>query len=283
MSKYKIKAVLDDQTKSVEYNRGYTPQLNDLKDKLEKKFGGAVGMRFKYADGRTQALYQDFHLADALKDCEKNGVRTLVLQLTREGPSISSSPARTQSSTTLKPSYTAPTSNTPTRSDPPAPSHRLSQSGSKFCEMCGSPITASAKFCSSCGHSGSAPAPSPSSSSSSSSGPICAGCKNPITSAAVKALDKVWHKDCFSCKGCNRSLMDTSFASGENGAPYCSKCYDEQFGVKCGRCGSAISGQYLSIGGKEYHKECFVCENCGNQFDSGYFMKDGKQHCKNCL
>jgi len=282
MSRYKIKAVLEEQTKSVEYNRGYTPQLNDLKDKLEKKFGGAVAMRFRFADGRTQALYQDNHLAEALKDCEKNGVKILMLQLTREGPSTSTaSLSRAQSSTTVRPSYTAPSYNSPTRADPPAPSHSQSQSGSKFCEMCGSPITQAAKFCSSCGHSGSSPStPTP---SSSSSGPICAGCKNPITSSAVKALDKVWHKDCFSCKGCNKTLMDTSFASGEDGAPYCSKCYDNQFGVKCGRCGSAISGQYLSIAGKEYHKECFVCENCGNQFDSGYFMKDGKPHCKNCL
>jgi len=72
MSKYKIKGTLDDNIKSVEYNRGFVPQLQDLKTLFERRFGGgSIALRYKFADGRVQALYQDSHVLDAIRDCEK--------------------------------------------------------------------------------------------------------------------------------------------------------------------------------------------------------------------
>lgn len=290
MSKFKVKAVLDDVVKTIEYDRSYLPQFNDLKSQFERKFGvSSVGIRFKYADGRLQAIYQDLHIQEALKDCEKNGSRTLVFSLNREGPNISTTqaksvPTQTQTQTAIRPTYSTTTAPPPTSTSPTP----YSSSQGKFCEMCGTSLAPTAKFCSSCGHSGggSSSAPtqsSPSHSSSSSSGPVCGGCKNAISSSAVKALDKIWHKECFVCKKCHKSLMETSFAPADDGSAFCSQCYDEQYGTKCGKCGNAISGSYLSVSGQAYHKECFVCTNCGNQFDQGYFMKNDKPFCKNCI
>jgi len=294
MSKYKIKGTLDDNIKSVEYNRGFVPQLQDLKTLFERRFGGgSIALRYKFADGRVQALYQDSHVLDAIRDCEKSGTRTLVLSLNHEGSSYSSSSSSSNRASTsgLKPSYSSSSFNSPAPSShirsPSGSTSSPSSSSSKFCEMCGATLGPAVKFCSSCGHSSSqGPSSSPShstSSSSLSSGPTCAGCHLAVTSSAVKALDKVWHKECFICKRCRKSLLEGAFAPSDDGTPYCSNCYEEQYGSKCGKCHKAISGAYLSVDGREYHKECFVCNNCGNQFEGGYFMKNGKAFCKNCL
>jgi len=41
---------------------------------------------------------------------------------------------------------------------------------------------------------------------------------------------KVWHKRCFHCNDCNRSLDSTNLCDAPNGDIYCRSCYGRNFG-----------------------------------------------------
>jgi len=293
--KFKVKGSLDNQVvKSLEFNRPATQlTLEQLKQGFERAFNvGTLGLRYKFADGRVQPIYQDFHIQDAIKDCEKTGQKFMNLYLIRESGSGSYTPS------TTAPRQTTPTvSNTPPKPQPTStPSSSTSSSSStprKFCEECGATLVSNVKFCPECGHSigTSAPTPTPSSYSSStqsapkssSSDQMCAGCGNALGGSAVKALDKTFHRECFVCVSCHKSLATGGFLDDSHGNPICSECFDNRYVKKCSHCGRAIDGPYVSAEGKEFHKTCFVCSNCGSSFDGGYFMSDGKPKCKNCV
>ena len=51
---------------------------------------------------------------------------------------------------------------------------------------------------------------------------------------ALMALDKHFHVWCFKCKACGELLHGEYM--GKDGAPYCEKCYQNHFGVKCTYC-----------------------------------------------
>ncbi|KAJ8947187.1 hypothetical protein NQ318_015535 [Aromia moschata] len=52
--------------------------------------------------------------------------------------------------------------------------------------------------------------------------------------AAEQMISKngIWHKRCFSCNECNRSLDSTTLNDGPNGEIYCRGCYGRNFGPK---------------------------------------------------
>jgi len=288
MSKFKVKAILDGVSKSLELHRGRELDLNSLKTDLERLFDERdLVLKYKSSDGRTEALYQNFHLEGALKDSEKSGAKYVILHLSG-GSGKSHSPASVSSAPTIT---NRPASNSFSKT--PSSSSLTTQPASsptkpKFCENCGTPLPTAAKFCSSCGAVTVATPTSPRAAAAAPTSPrgsgeeICFGCKRSV-SAGVRALDHLWHKECFSCKQCKKSLLEGSFVPGDDGYPLCGDCYDERFGKKCAKCSRPISGVFVNIEGKDYHKECFVCNNCQSSFDGGYFMKDGKPLCKNCV
>jgi len=211
--KFKIKATLDNQnTKSLEFNRGAKLNLGDLKSGLERLFGvGALGLRYRFGDGRIQPIYQDFHVLDAVKDCEKNGLKYITILVNREGGSSSyntaSAPVRTTTTQAPAPqSYNAPK---PAATQSSATGS--STGAKKFCEECGASLPNNVRFCPECGRSlpeiksqsgqsqsvsQSQPVsqPQPSKSTSSSGETLCSGCGNALSGTAVKALEKSWHK-----------------------------------------------------------------------------------------
>ena len=63
----------------------------------------------------------------------------------------------------------------------------------------------------------------------------CAGCGDELKDGqALMALDKHFHVWCFKCKACSELLHGEYM--GKDGAPYCEKCYQNHFGVKCTYC-----------------------------------------------
>ena len=55
--------------------------------------------------------------------------------------------------------------------------------------------------------------------------PNCANCSKPVSSNGVKALNNVWHKDCFRCMTCNSDFAnDNGKFLVNQGKPYCRKC-----------------------------------------------------------
>jgi len=120
--KFKVKGSLDNSiTKSIEFSRpGSNITLADLKSSFERLFNlGSLGLRYKFADGRVQPLYQDFHIQDAIKDCEKTGQKFITLLLIRELGSSSytgTSTAPRQPTTTTAPPKVQQQSYTPSSS-----------------------------------------------------------------------------------------------------------------------------------------------------------------------
>lgn len=116
----------------------------------------------------------------------------------------------------------------------------------------------------------------------------CAGCGEQLKEGqALIALDRQWHISCFrfveghlfkffellilfvyiffssvSCKNCN-SILNGEYM-GKDGVPYCEKCYQKLFGVKCAYCNRYISGKVLQAGDNHhFHPTCARCTKCG--------------------
>jgi len=55
--------------------------------------------------------------------------------------------------------------------------------------------------------------------------------------------------------------------------PYCEKCYQKGFGVKCAYCSRFISGKVLQAGDNHhFHPTCARCTKCGDPFGDGEEM-----------
>ncbi|XP_043911856.1 actin-binding LIM protein 1 isoform X22 [Protopterus annectens] len=99
----------------------------------------------------------------------------------------------------------------------------------------------------------------------------CAGCGRDIKNGqALLALERQWHLGCFKCKACAKVL--TAEYISKDGAPYCEKDYQLQFGVKCEACQQYITGKVLEAGDKHYHPSCARCSRCNQMFTEGEEM-----------
>ncbi|XP_046885687.1 actin-binding LIM protein 1-like isoform X2 [Hypomesus transpacificus] len=99
----------------------------------------------------------------------------------------------------------------------------------------------------------------------------CVGCGRDIKNGqALLALDRQWHLGCFKCKSCGRVL--TGEYISKDGAPYCEKDYQINFGVQCEACHQFITGKVLEAGDKHYHPSCARCSRCNQMFTEGEEM-----------
>jgi hypothetical protein len=56
---FKIKGNLNGEVKSIQVERGITPDLNEIKNRFERAFGTTgLTLKYRYSDGRFEALYQ---------------------------------------------------------------------------------------------------------------------------------------------------------------------------------------------------------------------------------
>ncbi|XP_076757462.1 muscle LIM protein Mlp84B isoform X1 [Xylocopa sonorina] len=61
----------------------------------------------------------------------------------------------------------------------------------------------------------------------------CARCGYPVYAAEqMISKNRLWHKRCFSCAECHRSLDSTNLNDGPDGDIYCRGCYNRNFGPK---------------------------------------------------
>ncbi|KAJ3437777.1 lim domain containing protein [Anaeramoeba flamelloides] len=110
---------------------------------------------------------------------------------------------------------------------------------------------------------------------------ICDICGKKITGSVLKALDCMFHSDCFRCKKCNKTFDLLNFQL-EDGFPYHQECHASEFGKKCAHCGKLITGNYINALGKEWHNNCFVCGGCQKPITGPFFDKQGKPYCEQC-
>uniref|UniRef100_A0A1A7X7X0 Actin binding LIM protein family, member 3 n=1 Tax=Iconisemion striatum TaxID=60296 RepID=A0A1A7X7X0_9TELE len=99
----------------------------------------------------------------------------------------------------------------------------------------------------------------------------CAGCGDEIKQGqSLLALERQWHVTCFKCGTCGCAL--TGEYISKDGVPYCETDYHAQFGIRCESCNGYISGRVLEAGGKHYHPSCAKCARCQMMFREGEEM-----------
>ena len=132
--------------------------------------------------------------------------------------------------------------------------------------------------------------------------PKCNTCSAPIGNdrgGAIAALGGVYHALCFECSSCRTPIGDGQYFMEQDSLPYCRSCFLGKLSPKCCQCSTPIADRYVVAFNKEYHRECFRCEDCGddgsslafepsnlnnvsNYDEAGlyYFSIEGKPFCK---
>lgn len=144
----------------------------------------------------------------------------------------------------------------------------------------------------------------------------CTKCKQVIVSGGVTFRNEPWHRDCFNCCHCNKSLAGQRFttrdASGSGASTsasnsetatttgsdkkqtnqphnaYCIDCYGELFAKKCHACSKAITGlggtRFVTFEERSWHNDCFVCNECHASLVGKGFITDGPETilCSEC-
>ncbi|XP_031558868.1 testin-like isoform X2 [Actinia tenebrosa] len=111
----------------------------------------------------------------------------------------------------------------------------------------------------------------------------CAGCGEPLLEGGVLYGGQTWHKTCFTCHYCHRSLAANAF-SVRDGFRYCMECYGTFYAKQCEICMKPIvGGEYYTLDESNFHKDCFMCSRCSRSLASEGFVREGMELlCANC-
>lgn len=96
----------------------------------------------------------------------------------------------------------------------------------------------------------------------------CTKCQKKCSGEVLRVTDKYFHKQCFQCSACKKSLAAGGFFS-KDGSFYCTLDYQRLFGTKCAACKQYVEGEVVSTMGNTYHQKCFTCSRCNKPFQSG--------------
>ncbi|KAG7217005.1 hypothetical protein INR49_001659 [Caranx melampygus] len=103
---------------------------------------------------------------------------------------------------------------------------------------------------------------------------VCGKCGEALsrTQPAVRAMDKLFHSNCFCCMSCHRPLQGMQFYD-RDGSPQCEDCYMSSLAV-CSRCGERITDRVLKAVGQCFHAHCFRCSTCSCILEGAPFITD---------
>lgn len=103
---------------------------------------------------------------------------------------------------------------------------------------------------------------------------VCGKCGEALSRSqpAVRAMDKLFHSNCFCCMSCHRPLQGMQFYD-RDGAPQCEDCYTNSLAV-CSRCGERITDRVLKAVGQCFHAHCFRCSTCSCSLEGAPFITD---------
>ena len=62
-----------------------------------------------------------------------------------------------------------------------------------------------------------------------------------ITSGGVTYRGAAYHRECFTCTNCTKTLAGQRFTSREE-LPYCADCFAQLFSKRCNACSKPITG-----------------------------------------
>uniref|UniRef100_A0A3P8X193 Zyxin n=1 Tax=Cynoglossus semilaevis TaxID=244447 RepID=A0A3P8X193_CYNSE len=103
---------------------------------------------------------------------------------------------------------------------------------------------------------------------------VCGKCGEALSRSqpAVRAMDKLFHSNCFCCMSCHRPLQGMQFYD-RDGCPQCEDCYKSSLAV-CSRCGERITDRVLKAVGQCFHAHCFRCSTCSCVLEGAPFITD---------
>ncbi|KAL8202719.1 UNVERIFIED_CONTAM: hypothetical protein K2H54_023329 [Gekko kuhli] len=129
---------------------------------------------------------------------------------------------------------------------------------------------------------------------------LCGLCNKALsrTQPAVRALDKLFHVECFTCFKCERQLQGQQFYNVDE-KPFCEECYAQicmvgQYSLrvedlvirgtleKCCVCKQTITDRMLRATGSSYHPQCFTCVVCRKPLEGASFIVD-KANLPHCV
>ncbi|NWV00101.1 ZYX protein, partial [Upupa epops] len=110
---------------------------------------------------------------------------------------------------------------------------------------------------------------------------LCGFCRKPLsrTQPAVRALDCLFHVECFTCFKCEKQLQGQQFYNVDE-KPFCEDCYAGTL-EKCSVCKQTITDRMLKATGNSYHPQCFTCVTCHAPLEGTSFIVDqaNQPHC----
>uniref|UniRef100_A0A915HGR0 LIM zinc-binding domain-containing protein n=1 Tax=Romanomermis culicivorax TaxID=13658 RepID=A0A915HGR0_ROMCU len=89
----------------------------------------------------------------------------------------------------------------------------------------------------------------------------CDICHKKCSGDALRANNKFYHIQCFTCKACQKQLNGIGFFIYENNY-YCPEDYHSKFGNRCPVCNEFVEGEVVDCLGKTFHQQCFKCSRC---------------------
>lgn len=109
----------------------------------------------------------------------------------------------------------------------------------------------------------------------------CAKCGIPCGSMPTIIYDgKRYHQQCFVCDSCNQPIeAEKEFSLKDDGRMICGRC--TVFPV-CAGCHKKMTGTITHANGKQYHPDCFKCEECNTKLVGGYAKVGDRCVCKAC-
>eukprot|EP00090_Calanus_glacialis_P039535 TRINITY_DN6882_c0_g1_i4.p1 TRINITY_DN6882_c0_g1~~TRINITY_DN6882_c0_g1_i4.p1 ORF type:complete len:478 (-),score=147.06 TRINITY_DN6882_c0_g1_i4:159-1592(-) len=122
----------------------------------------------------------------------------------------------------------------------------------------------------------------------------CERCREVVEGKILKVSGGFYHPDCFTCVVCKESLVGVPFSLDDDKLAYCSEDYKKKHAVQCSACSQPIvpkrgetSAARLRALGRDFHPECFKCEDCGLVLDSRIsgsecYPVDNKPLCAAC-
>ncbi|KAG7469335.1 hypothetical protein MATL_G00127820 [Megalops atlanticus] len=103
---------------------------------------------------------------------------------------------------------------------------------------------------------------------------VCGKCGEALSRSqpAVRAMDRLFHSECFCCMSCRRTLQGMQFYD-RDGEPQCEDCYVSSLAV-CARCGERVTDRVLKAVGQSFHAHCFRCSTCSCSLEGAPFITD---------
>ncbi|KAF2669340.1 hypothetical protein BT63DRAFT_258973 [Microthyrium microscopicum] len=117
----------------------------------------------------------------------------------------------------------------------------------------------------------------------------CHKCGEPLYGQFVRALNTIYHLDCFTCSDCGKNVASSFFPlEGQEdkvgGVVLCETDYFKRLDLVCATCGGALRGSYITALDQKYHLEHFVCQidTCVKVFgeDESYYQHEGHVYCR---